>query len=117
MVELAGEVDPSERLTRVGAILGTAPYISPEQCRSQDVDVRSDIYSFGCLLYEMLTGQHVFSVRKFEAWVHAHLNEQPAFSTSDAAAHPARIVRADAASASPKIRRIARSRGAKSPTR
>ena len=69
LIDVEVESDPSERLTRVGAILGTAPYMSPEQCRSADVDVRSDIYAFGCLLYEMLTGQHVFQVRKFEAWV------------------------------------------------
>ncbi|MFN8451351.1 MAG: tetratricopeptide repeat protein [Anaerolineae bacterium] len=90
-IEFASEIDPSERLTRVGAILGTAPYISPEQCRSQDVDVRSDIYSFGCPLYEMLTGRHVFQVRKFEAWVHAHLNEQPTFSRLDEAALPPKL--------------------------
>ena len=90
-MEFASEVDPSERLTRVGAILGTAPYISPEQCRSADVDLRSDIYSFGCLLYEMLTGRHVFPARKFEAWVHAHLNEPPSFPAIDAAALPPRL--------------------------
>ncbi|MBN8636149.1 MAG: serine/threonine protein kinase, partial [Anaerolineae bacterium] len=67
----------SERLTRVGAIIGTAPYMSPEQCRSVDVDMRSDIYSFGCMLYEMLTGQTIFSVKKFEAWLHVHLEEAP----------------------------------------
>ena len=89
LIDVEVESDPNERLTRVGAILGTAPYMSPEQCRSADVDVRSDIYAFGCLLYEMLTGHHVFQVRKFEAWISAHLNEQPTFSAADATELPA----------------------------
>ncbi len=71
------ETHAGERLTRVGAIIGTAPYMSPEQCRSGEVDVRSDIYSFGCMLYEMLTGQHIFPVKKFEGWLHAHVDEIP----------------------------------------
>ena len=64
---------------RFGAIVGTAPYMSPEQCESKDVDIRSDIYAFGCMLYEMLTGRHVFQVKKFSAWKNAHLRETPEF--------------------------------------
>ncbi len=73
--------DPSNRLTRFGAIVGTAPYMSPEQCESKDVDIRSDIYAFGCMLYEMLTSRHVFQVKKFNAWKQAHLKEKPHFDT------------------------------------
>jgi tetratricopeptide (TPR) repeat protein len=71
--------EADERLTRFGALVGTLPYMSPEQCQAQPVDQRSDIYAFGCLLYEMLTGSHVFPVRKREAWLHAHIHEIPAF--------------------------------------
>lgn len=39
--------------------------------------MRSDIYSFGCVLYEMLTGKRVFRARKFSEWMMAHLNEKP----------------------------------------
>jgi eukaryotic-like serine/threonine-protein kinase len=50
----------SRAATAQGVILGTAAYMSPEQARSQPVDKRTDIWAFGCVLYELLTGQHAF---------------------------------------------------------
>ncbi len=46
--------------TQEGAILGTAAYLSPEQAEGKVIDARSDIFSFGALLYEMVTGQRAF---------------------------------------------------------
>ena len=51
------------RLTAVGVVAGTLPYMSPEQLRSEDVDARSDVFAFGALLYEMVTGARPFNGR------------------------------------------------------
>ncbi|MGH9812504.1 MAG: protein kinase domain-containing protein [Candidatus Acidiferrales bacterium] len=56
----ADDVTASATLTQAGAAPGTLPYMAPEQLRAQPVDARTDIYAFGCVLYEMATGQRPF---------------------------------------------------------
>jgi serine/threonine protein kinase len=51
----------SDAATQRGVILGTAAYMSPEQARGKAVDKRADIWAFGCVLFEMLTGHAAFS--------------------------------------------------------
>lgn len=53
--------DDVEDLTRTGEVLGTPAFMSPEQCRGEFVDKRTDIYSFGCVMYMMLSGQQPLS--------------------------------------------------------
>jgi serine/threonine protein kinase len=63
--------------TQAGAILGTTAYMSPEQTRGQPVDERTDIWSFGCVLYEMLTGRPPFTGRTMSDTMAAVLRSEP----------------------------------------
>jgi serine/threonine protein kinase/Flp pilus assembly protein TadD len=78
--------------TRQGLILGTAPYMSPEQVRGQTVDKRTDIWAFGCVLYEMLTGRSPF-VRGTSAETLAAILERDPPWDAVPAATPSRVVR------------------------
>src|SRR5271163_919687 len=66
-----------ESLTQVGVIPGTAVYMSPEQARSEDLDVRSDIFSFGVVLFEMATGKKPFTGTNVVTTLHAVMNSKP----------------------------------------
>jgi len=66
-----------ESLTQIGVIPGTAVYMSPEQARSQDLDARSDIFSFGVVLYEMATGKKPFTGTNVVTTLHAVINSKP----------------------------------------
>ncbi|MGW0160641.1 Stk1 family PASTA domain-containing Ser/Thr kinase [Mycobacterium sp. NPDC003323] len=66
-----------ERLTATSAVVGTAQYFSPEQARGQRVDARTDVYSLGCVLYEMLTGQAPFTGDTPLSVAYQHVRERP----------------------------------------
>jgi serine/threonine protein kinase len=78
---IARSID-GESITHATSILGTAGYISPEQARGDPVDHRSDIYSLGCVLYEMLTGRQPFEAQDPLAVAYKHVHEAPVPPTS-----------------------------------
>ena len=67
-------------MTRMGVILGTAAYMSPEQARGRAADKRSDIWAFGCVLYEMLTGERLFRGETITDVLAAVVNSEPDWS-------------------------------------
>src|SRR4030095_12736540 len=74
--------------TNAGVILGTAPYMSPEQAKGLDADQRSDIFSFGTVLYEMLTGRQPFRGDSITEVIASVLAREPDLSALPANIHP-----------------------------
>lgn len=68
--------DTSSAMTQTAAVIGTAQYLSPEQARGEQVDARSDIYSTGCLLYELLTGRPPFVGDSPVSVAYQHVREE-----------------------------------------
>jgi serine/threonine protein kinase/tetratricopeptide (TPR) repeat protein len=77
--------------TEAGVILGTVGYMSPEQARGESADQRSDIFSFGCVLYEMLCGRRAFGGASAIETLNAILTAQPAPLSAAAGTIPAAI--------------------------
>jgi serine/threonine protein kinase len=75
--------------TQTGVIAGTPAYMSPEQARGQAVDKRTDIWAFGCVLYEMLTGHRAFRGNTFSDTIAAILEHEPDWSALPSSAPPA----------------------------
>ena len=97
MLEPAGVTSPSvsrsptittPAMTQAGVILGTAAYMSPEQARGKDVDERADIWAFGCVLYEMLTGIRPFEAEDVSLTLSRVLQREPDFGAIPAAVPP-----------------------------
>ncbi|MHC4956379.1 MAG: protein kinase domain-containing protein, partial [Planctomycetota bacterium] len=74
------DIGSSEPLTATGVVLGTAPYMSPEQLRGHRVDARADVWSFGCVTWEALTGQRPFPAETMAEQVSAILTQEPDWS-------------------------------------
>ena len=69
--------DSSSPMTQTAAVIGTAQYLSPEQARGEQVDARSDVYSLGCVLFEVLTGEPPFKGDSPVAVAYQHVREDP----------------------------------------
>ena len=78
--------------TRDGVILGTAAYMSPEQARGKPVDKRTDVWAFGCVLYEMLTGRVPFAGDTISDTIAAILGREPEWSTPQTPASLRRVL-------------------------
>jgi len=84
-LEIQEDVDPSFpdgndkilQFSKFGGICGTPPYMSPEQCRGSILDERSDIYAFGCIFYEMLTGRLLFQASTIKDFIYHHIQSLP----------------------------------------
>jgi len=73
----SGDANKEQKLTQQGMVLGTPPYMSPEQFTGKALDARSDIYSLGVMTYEMLTSSLPFHADTPWQWATAHMTAQP----------------------------------------
>jgi serine/threonine protein kinase len=72
-IEVAGD----ESFSSSGLVLGTPAYMSPEQATGGEIDVRSDVYALGCVIFEMLTGEPPFTGASAQAVFARHISERP----------------------------------------
>ncbi len=79
----------SPLVTQAGMIVGTAAYMSPEQAKGRGVDARSDVWAFGCLVYEMLSGRRPFEADDVPGTIAAILERQPAWDRLPTTTPPA----------------------------
>jgi serine/threonine protein kinase len=77
IVKLAESERKQQKLTQDGTVVGSPSYMSPEQCRAQPLDRRTDIYSVGCLLYEVIAGKAVFDGKNPIEILMKQVMEQP----------------------------------------
>jgi serine/threonine protein kinase/tetratricopeptide (TPR) repeat protein len=91
-----GEDDPTATATRIGMVVGTVPYMSPEQLKGEEIDPRTDIFSLGVLIYEMAAGRHPFRADSSAEVVSSILTSTPPSVTeirSGLPEHLGRIIR------------------------
>ncbi|MGY1671569.1 Stk1 family PASTA domain-containing Ser/Thr kinase [Geodermatophilus sp. SYSU D00710] len=74
--------DSAATMTSTAAVIGTAQYLSPEQARGESVDARSDVYSVGCLLFELVTGAPPFTGDSPVSVAYQHVREDPRLPSS-----------------------------------
>jgi Tol biopolymer transport system component len=87
-VNLSNSPTLSDAATRQGVILGTAAYMSPEQARGESVDKRADVWAFGCVLFEMLTGRTTFEGRTVTDVLASVIKIEPAWNQLPSNLHP-----------------------------
>ncbi len=87
-VNMSNSPTLSDMATQQGVILGTAAYMSPEQAKGRTVDKRADVWAFGCVVFEMLTGRSLFSADDVSQTLARVLERQPDFSSLPANLHP-----------------------------
>jgi serine/threonine protein kinase len=88
-----GKAATASLMTATGLIAGTVPYMSPEQLRGEELDGRSDIFSFGSVLHEMISGEHPFSAANTADTISAILTEEPPPLRDDTAVGSAELQR------------------------
>lgn len=90
---ISEEAGQHENLTLTGEVLGTPAYMAPEQCMGTAVDARSDVYCFGCVMYEVLSGRLPLDGETSYEVMHKHINESPISLSKSGAPVPPRLVR------------------------